>query len=207
MQNVEIGDIGMKTIGLLAVILFVSFALVEDGQCAQAKIAVVDMSALIQALPDTSDAEAELEKTLKEFEEEQEKLIERLEVLKEEFKKVRNEAQDRVLNEDARADKMAAAEKKLLELKEFEIKARETAGLRQKQLAGQKERFRKRIISKIAGVVKKYADERDFTLVMDSAAVSLSGSMSVVYSNDEIDITKDILKLLKNAEKSKVSAE
>ena len=60
--------------------------------------------------------------------------------------------------------------------------------LRQQQIGDEKRRLQKRIFDELASIVEKYAKKNDDSLVIDTSAL--------IYRNDGIDITEDILKLL-----------
>jgi Skp family chaperone for outer membrane proteins len=185
---------------LLATLCVISSA--TAGLCLGLKIAVINMARVTKAFPETKVAEEVLEKRAEEFEEEHEGMLDELEELKSAFESARQEANNRALSEEARALQRDIAEDKLNELKEQDTKIRETIKKRRQQINDQKTRMKQRIVEKISAIVREYAEDKGYTMVLDSSAIGLSGIDTVVYSADRIDITQDVLKIVeKHTEK------
>jgi len=169
------------------------------GWCAGQRVAVVDMARLIKGHPNAKSSESILKSQVEEFEGEQKDMLAEEERLKEQFEEVRGATQNKALSDSAREEKVEAAKEKYRELRTYELKRRETSRLRSKQLADQQLRLRRRIVSAIGEIVKKYGDEKGISLVLDSSAVSVRGTEAVVFYTDKTDITEDILRLVKGA--------
>jgi Skp family chaperone for outer membrane proteins len=160
------------------------------------KIAVLDMTRVTKSFPETKTAEQMLEKQAAEFEAEHEEMLEELEKLKEEFETIRKAAENNALSGEARDRKIEVAEEKLKELREQDAKIRETMQMRRKQINDQKTRMKQRIVEKIRAIVRDYADDNGYTLVLDSSSMGLNGIDTVVYSVDKVDITEDVLEII-----------
>ena len=91
---------------------------------------------------------------------------------------------------------MDVAEQKLNVLREAEMKIRDRMTQRQKEINDQKVRMQRRIVGKLREVIGKYAAEKGYAMVLDSAGMSISGVESVVYSRENMDITEDVLKVV-----------
>jgi Skp family chaperone for outer membrane proteins len=176
------------------------------GWAADVKIAVVDMARLVRSHPDTAPADAMLERQMKEFQDEQKDLEAEYETVKKAFDDARKEATNKALSEETREEKMREAEKKLIAVKEFERKSRDSLSARQKQISEDSLRLRKRIVGKIKNAVEDYAAKKGYTLVLDTAAQSVSGVEVVLYSSDKVDITDDMLKITSKAKASDTKA-
>jgi outer membrane protein len=187
----------------LLVTLFMALA-AGTGRCADVKIGVVDMARLVKAHPDTPSADALLEKQLEEFQAEQKDMEDEFDKLKKAFDEARKEAGNKALSEEAREEKMQAAEEKLTAVRDYDRKVRETMGARQKQLSEQSLRMRKRIVEKIQEAVREYAAGKGFTVMLDSAALSVSGVEILLYASDKIDVTEDLLKVIGKSKASDV---
>ena len=175
---------------------------VGTGWSAETKIAVVDMARLIRAHPETKSNSSMLEKQIEEFElERKEMLAERGKLVKA-LEEARKEARNRALSEKAREKELEFAEEKLAALRRYEQKIRETAGLRQKQIADQKVRMRRRIVAKLRKIVKGYAEEHGFVLVLDSSGLGMNAVETVVYNLERIDITDSILSTIAEEKQS-----
>lgn len=181
-----------RTLVAGVVLIWVSGA----GWCADLKIAAVDMARLVKAHPDTPPADALLEKQIEEFQAEQKDMEAEFEKIKKAFDDARKETTNKALSEAAREEKLQAAEEKLTAVRDYDRKIRETLGARQKQLSEQSLRMRKRIVEKIQAEVREYAAKKEYALVLDSAALSVSGVEIMLYSSDKIDITEELVKII-----------
>ena len=167
-----------------------------NGWCAEAKIAVVDMARIVRGHPDTPAADSLLEKQLEEFQAEQKDMEGEFDKQKKAFEEARKEAINKALSESAREEKTQAAEEKLVAVREYDRKMRETLNSRQKQLSEQSLRMRKRIVEKIQDQIRAYAADKGYALVLDTAAVGMSGVEIVLFSSDKVDITEDLMKII-----------
>jgi len=188
---------------LAAVVLALSAG---TGWSAEVKIAVVDMARLVRSHADTAPADAMLEKQMNDFQDEQKEVEADYDKVKKAFDDARKEATDKALSEEAREEKMQVAEKKLIAVREFERKSRETLSARQKQITEDSLRLRKRIVGKIKEAIQDYAAKKGYTLVIDTAAQSVSGVEVILYSSDKIDITEDMLKIASKGKGSDAKA-
>jgi len=169
------------------------------GACAAAdietKVGCVDMERVLAAHPETKEAEAILEKQIKEFEAEKEALLAKFDRLKKEFEQARAEAENKALSDAGRDKKRQEAEDKLIAWRDYEAEVRQTALTRQKQLADRKRRMRERIVEKIRTIIQTYAAKKGLVLVLDAGPMLDSPGM-VVYSIPKMDITEDTLKIV-----------
>jgi Skp family chaperone for outer membrane proteins len=179
---------------LMAATLLVSAGAYAAGEV-ESKIAVADMERIMAAHPETREAEALLQKQAEEFDTEKDAMLAKFERLKKEFEEARNAADSKALSDEGRTRKREEAEDKLTTLRDYDSEVRQTALLRQKQLADRKRRMRDRIVGKIRDVVRAYAAEKKLVLVLDSGTV-LDNAGAVLYNTDKIDITEDIVKLV-----------
>ena len=85
-------------------------------------------------------------------------------------------------------------------IRDFQRDARERTGLRQKQLADHRIRMGKRVLAEVREIISEYARKKNIALVLDSAGIAASGVETVVYSSGTLDITEDIVDLVKKVE-------
>ena len=173
---------------------------------AQDKIAFIDLNKAFNEYGKTKEADQQLKDRAEEFNAERKALIKEYEDLQDVFKQLRDDSQNQALSEDVRAEKRAQAEEKLVALREFESKIRSFDGTRKKQLESQSRRMRQSIIEEINTVLQTYAKNQGYTAVIDSSGESLNQVPFIVYRNDKLDITDDVLKIINEsapAEKSK----
>lgn len=189
----------MKTTTLrIAVALMATFGLLGAATAADLKIAVVDMELIMKAYPETQSSRKVLEDQLTQFEQEQKDLLEERNKLEEQFREAGQQAQSMALSDDAREKHRVIAEGHLESLREMEREIRETTNMRRKQLNDRQLRMRSRIVKKLREVIGAYARGQNITIVLDSAVPGTGNAPeSVVYSADHLDITENILGLIK----------
>ncbi|MGQ9661952.1 MAG: OmpH family outer membrane protein [Kiritimatiellia bacterium] len=188
---------------LAVLVSWLGLALISVAHGAEPRIAVVDLAQVLQKHPDTKSAEALLQMQVEEFEQEQKELLAKGEKLKEEFETVRKEAENKALSEAVREEKLGLAREKLIALKEHEQKLIDTSRQRRREISDQEQRLRKRILDKIRDVIQEYAKKKQIALVLDSSAAGAAGVEAVVYAEQPLDITSDIIRLVTAAEGKK----
>jgi outer membrane protein len=174
-----------------------AMALSSRGWAAGGKVAVVNVVEIIRAHPDTKEADDLLEKQLQEVETHQNEMLQQQDRLKKEFETAREEAGNKALSEEGRAEKISAAEKKLAELSEFSQKIRKAIGDERKELADRKARMQRRIVGKIRDIVAEIAKKEGYTVVLDASAVSINGVESLLYAEEKADITSSAIEAVK----------
>ena len=183
----------MKKIVALAIMLA---GLAVTARAQDVRIAFVDMDKTFTEYYKTKLADAQLKDQAEEFKTERKKMVDSFQKLQADFDSMREESQNTALNEDVRNDKRAAAEEKLVEIREQESKIRRYDESRQKQLDEQSRRMRNRLVDEIKVVIKSYSQSAGYTAVLDSSGNSMNGVGLVIYSDVKFDITSNIIDLL-----------
>ncbi len=187
----------IKKSSILLVAVMVILACSSFVKAAGEKIAVVDMELIMNAYPETKSSRLILEQQLSEFEKEQQGMLEDRKTLEEKFKAAGEKSQNSAFSKEVREKNRILAEGFLQDLRKMENDIRETANLRRKQLSDRQLRMRRRIVTKLREIVKGYCEKNDISLVLDSASPEAGNAPeSVVYSNEKLDITDAILKLI-----------
>lgn len=166
------------------------------------RIVFVDLDKVFNEFYKTKLADAQLKQQAEEFKEERKSLVTEFKAMQDEFNKARDEAQNTALSEDVRNQKRAAAEEKLVEIREQESKIRRFDESRQKQLDEQSRRMRKRLVEEIQEVVSTYSRQQGFTAVLDSSGDSLNGVPIMVYTDTRDDVTAPVIELLNKGKAS-----
>lgn len=175
---------------------FVVTVFAVTAWCADINIAVVDMLRVMNFHPDMNSDRLMLEKQIEEFDSEQKEMMIVIDKLKKELNEISAQSRDNTVAEGVRVKKMKLAEEKLADLKEREQKRQQTADIRQNQISDQSRRMRQKLESRIRVLVQKYAKEKNFNLVLDSSGIGGNGLKTVVYSEEKIDITAEILGII-----------
>lgn len=167
-----------------------------NAWCGSDKIVVADMGRVMTAHPRTAVNRSILEKELGEFRAERENMLEKIKALREKFDETRKEAVNKALSEKAREERLAKAEEQLIGLREYQRKMQENSKERQKQLLDHRKRMGKKILEAVSKVMAEYAKKKKIKMILDSAGTSTSGIEIVLYSQDKIDVTDDIVALV-----------
>jgi len=167
------------------------------AHAADTRIAVVDMEIVMRAYPETESSQLILDQKIEEFESEQRQMLAEREEVENAFREVRDKARNPALSEEAREKNRLIAEEKLEKLQAMERELRETSSLRRKQLQDQQLRMRRRIVGKLRDIIGEYCRQEGIDLVLDSALPGQPSVESVVYSAPALDVTEQILALIK----------
>ena len=166
---------------------------------AQNRVATIDLRKVFDNYWKKQQAEAALKERGAELDKEYKSLFDDYNKTQEDYKKLIASANDQSVTSEERDKRKTAAEAKLLEIKTSEngIKAFE-ADAREK-LDSQKKRMRESILQDIRAAVNARAKTANYTLVIDSAAISVNDAPVVLYTNGENDLTDNILSQLNAA--------
>ena len=167
---------------------------------ADVKLATVDMGRILQAYPAMEKAKASLKEQVKEIEDEKASLVEGLEKKKDEFENARKEAMNKALSEEQKEKHQKNAEDLFRELREKELQIRKILEARQKEIADQEARMLKKILTEIKAIIAEYARKKDYTVVLDTGSFGVSGLNIVLFAEEKIDITEQILKIIEKGQ-------
>lgn len=177
-------------------------SLLATGAAGQTKIATADLDRVFSAHPKVVAAEAELKASEREIRADLEKLLEQGKVLEEEVQKLESAAKSPMLSESARQQKRLEAEEKVTELQGLQLRIRRTQETKLKQLREQLMQTRQGIVDEMMEVVKAYAEEEGYDLVLDKSGMTMNALPLVVWSNDAIDITEELIRRTGGTEKA-----
>jgi outer membrane protein len=186
----------LLSIPLLATITFafVASPLPAFGQ--QIKIASVDMSKVFSEYYKTKKAEAELKDKQVGFEKEIRDKASELDKMREDAKKLQEDAENPAFTEEKKAEKRKTLQTKVNEGRLFAQQLQEMKMTRERDLKEQQNKERNKIVEEISKVIQDKAKRDGYTLVIDKAGLTLSGVSPFVFVQDSLDITSDIVKSL-----------
>ena len=193
----------MRKLAVLTLIL--SLFAAASGFCADQKFAVVDMEKLFQSYYKTKIADADIKKQAEVFKDYSDKLNESLLKLQDEFKEMRDAAQNIALSEAERENKRVAAQDKYRQLKEKEAELKQYNSEKQGMLKDIYEEKRNGLLKEISETIKRYCLPLGITIVLDSSGKTLNNIPSIVYRIPELDITEIILKEINKGVEDKKS--
>lgn len=172
-------------------------ASVASTGAAELKIATVDLDKVFTAHPKTQAAEAELKTAENGVQEEMDKIAAEGRALQEEVAKLREAAKNPLLTEEARLQKRDAAEEKLTELQDFELRARRTQDTKLKQMREKVLKSRQTIVDELMAAVNHFAEAGGYDLVLDRSGMTMNAVPMVAYSSPALDVTDKLIEYLK----------
>lgn len=160
------------------------------------EVRVVDLEKVFEQYIKKQQAEAALKEQAERFNLERQELVKQGQQLNEEFNKLREESQDTVLSEEKREEQRLAAEDKLRELKDFEARLKSFDDEKRRLLDEQSKRMRRTLVKEIRGELEKYAEKEGIDLVVDVSGSTLNMEPVILFANDRLDITDDLVERL-----------
>ncbi|MGA2221619.1 MAG: OmpH family outer membrane protein [Verrucomicrobiia bacterium] len=165
-------------------------------QVPSGRIVLVDLNRVFIEYYKTPIASAKLKETIESYNKEQEELRTQLRKGIDELTKLREEQEKTEYTPEVREQKKKAVQEKLSETQKAQRDLEEYQHSHQQILDQQRDRMRQTILGEIKDVVSKEAKDAGYTLVFDKSGNTLNGIPTVVYSQDSMDITDDIIKKL-----------
>lgn len=178
----------MKKLSLVVAMLLGGTVLALAGE-----MAVVDMEMLVKAHPKSDVHRDILRDQLAEMESEKEAMLETLDEKKEAFLDARRAAADPALSEAVRGEREEEAGRQLQVLQEMEQQMRERLMARQREMNDQKLRMHELVEEGVQKLVARVATTQDISFVVDKSAVGVSGSRMVVFHEEKLDITDQVM--------------
>lgn len=170
------------------------------------RIVFVNMEKVFSEYYKTKLADAQLKTQADSFKAERKKLVGDFQVKQDKFNKLRDEAQNTALSEEARNKKRSEAEELLVDIRDTETKIRRYDDQKQKELDEQSRRMRKDIVGDIREQLTGYSRSQGYSAVFDSSGDSMNLVPLTLYNDPTADITDALVSLL-NKGKPKVTTE
>ena len=164
------------------------------------RIVTVDMQKVFDSYYKTPTARQKLEETRDQFTKELAGKQDELKKQVEELNKLREDQDRPEYTPEVREQKKKALTDKLGEMQKLQRDVEEFRRGHQRILEEQSMRMRQGILKEVTDVVQKEAKDAGYLLVLDKSGNTLNGLPSLVFAQDNLDITADIIKILnKNA--------
>jgi len=175
-------------------------SLLFAGGASAVEIAVVDIETLVKAHPNSVSDKALIQRKLKDYEADRDKLEERVRALQLAYEKALAEAKNPALSEKARREMAKKAEAAAKDLALSKRHAMEEVREMQKELTQDEVRMFNRTMEDVVKAVADYAKKKGYDLVLDSSgdaggARGVISMPNVVFSSDSINITDAIMKI------------
>jgi outer membrane protein len=176
---------------ILPVILLMAF--MGGSALAQTKIATVDLRKLFDNYYKTKLAQAAIQEHAAQLDKDDKSMKDDLKKGSDDYQALQQQANDQALAADERDRRKQAAADKLKELQASKAAIEQYERQAQTTLGEQRQRMREKIITEIKAAVSTKAKAGGFTLVFDTAAETVNGTMAIVYTSGDNDLTEAIL--------------
>ncbi len=171
-------------------------ALMGGSALAQTKIATVDLRKLFDNYYKTKLAQAAIQERAAQLDKDDKGMKDDLKKASDDYQALLEQANDQALSADERDRRKQSAADKLKELQASKAAIDQYERQAQSTLAEQRQRMRENILTEIKAVVNSKAKAGGYALVFDTAAETVNGTMAIVYSAGDNDLTDAVLSQL-----------
>lgn len=185
----------MKT-ALCRILLAAGLLGFATGARAEVKIGIIDLKKVFEGYYKTKQASAHLQDEKAEIDRDYKDLLERFKKDEEDWKKLLDKANDQAVSAEERDKSKQTAEKKLLGLRELEQSIKQFERVNASKMNDKQDRLREKILVEIREVINAKAKGAGYSLIIDTAARSVSGMPVVLFTNGENDLTDGVLNQL-----------
>jgi outer membrane protein len=183
----------MKNILRTVLPAMVLMVFMGSSALAQTKIATVDLRKLFDNYYKTKLAQAAIQERAAQLDKDDKSMKDDLKKGSDDYQKLLQQANDQALSADERDRRKQSADDKLKQLQASKAAIDQFERQAQTTLGEQRQRMRDNILVEIKAAVSTKAKAAGDTLVIDTAAETVNGTMAVVYSVGDNDLTDAIL--------------
>ena len=187
---------------LLAAAAFCAAAPAAHAQ----KIATVDMNKVFSGYYKTKDAENKINDAREVAKKELDERMESHKVMLDEINQLNKDIDNPALAQGAKSDRQKKREDKIGQVRQLEQEIQEFKNSREKQLQEQAVRMRNQIVEEIMKVVSEKVKDDKFDLVLDKSGQSLNGVQFVLYSQEKMDFSDEVITALNKSRPSTPAA-
>ena len=184
-----------KRIAVWSVITLWACGLTAGAQ-GTGRIVTIDLNKVFNDYYKTPIATAKLKDTVDSYKKEHDDMVANYKKQIDELNKLREEQDKTEYTPEVREQKRKAVSEKIAETQKLNRDIEEYDRSHQDILKEQTQRMRQTIVKEITDVIDKEARDQGYLLVIDKSGNTLNGVPSIVYAQDNTDITPDILKVL-----------
>jgi outer membrane protein len=165
---------------------------------AQSRVATVDVKRLFDGYWRTKQAAANLKEQAADMAKEGKGFADDYTKARQDYQKLLDSTADTVISAEERDKRKAAAEKKLLEIRELEQTLQQYDRQATSTMQEKNRRMRDNILRDIREVVNSKAKAGGYALVLDTAAEGINNTPVVMYSSGDSDLTDAVLTQLQS---------
>jgi Skp family chaperone for outer membrane proteins len=160
------------------------------------RIVTIDLNKVFNDYYKTPIATAKLKDTVDSYKKEHDDMITNYKKQIDELNKLREEQDKTEYTAEVRDQKRKAVAEKLAETRKLEGDIQEYDRTHQDILKDQTQRMRTTIVKEITEVIAKQAHDKGYQFVLDKSGNTLNGVPAVIFSQDNLEITDEIVKVL-----------
>jgi outer membrane protein len=160
------------------------------------KIVTIDLNKVFNDYYKTPVATAKLKDTVESYKKEHDDMVANYKKQIDELNKLREEQDKTEYTPEVREQKRKAVAEKIAETQKLNRDIEEYDNSHQNILKEQTQRMRQTIVKEITDVIAKEARDQGYLFVLDKTGNTLNGVPAVVYSQDNTEVTDDIVKIL-----------
>ena len=160
---------------------------------AQTKIATVDMRKLFDNYYKTKLAQAAIQEHAAQLDKDDKTMKDDLKKASDEYQNLVEQANDQALSADERDHRKQTATDKLKDLQAQKAAIDQYERQAQTTLGEQRQRMREKILTEIKAAVATKAKAAGYALVFDAAGETVNGTMAIIYTNGDNDLTDAVL--------------
>jgi outer membrane protein len=185
-----------NTIAIVIATVTLGLALAASAQAPAGRIVTVDLNRVFADYYKTPIASTKLKETADSFNKEHEEMLANYKKQIDELNKLREEQDKPEYTPEVREQKRKAVADKLADTQKAQRDIDDYRASHRKILEEQTQRMRQTILKEINDVITKEARDAGYQLVLDKSGNTLNGVPTIVFSQDSLDITDDITKIL-----------
>ena len=160
------------------------------------RIVTVDLNRLFTEYYKTPVASAKLKDTAEQFNKEHDEMLATYRKLVDDLNKLREEQDKTEYTAEVREQKKKAVQDKLTETQAMQRNIEEYRAGHRQMLDQQTQRMRQNILKEIKDIVLKESRDAGYGIVFDKSGNTANGEPTIIFSQESIDITEDMLKVL-----------
>jgi outer membrane protein len=183
----------MKNLFRTILPVFLLMAFMGGSALAQTKIATVDLRKLFDNYYKTKLAQAAIQEHAAQLDKDDKSMKDDLKKGGDDYQALQQQANDQALSADERDRRKQAAADKLKELQGNKAAIDQYERQAQTTLGEQRQRMREKILVEIKAAVTTKAKAGGYTLVFDTAAETVNGTMAIAYTSGDNDLTDAVL--------------
>ncbi len=181
---------------LSSLLAAVAFCAAAPAVHAQIKVATVDMNKVFSGYYKTKDAENKINDAREVAKKELDERMESHKQMLDEINQLNKDIDNPALSAQAKSDRSKKREDKIASTRQLEQEITEFKNSREKQLQEQAVRMRNQIVEEIMKVITDHVKDKHYDVVLDKSGQSLNGVQFVLYSQDNMDFSDDVITAL-----------